>query len=265
MKKKNHSKTFLIIVIILSVLILFSMLTLATIFSFTNLRETKLWELLSSSKGIFIGLLVSIISNILSSVLFSKGLSTRINSLLQFILGRLNSTTQIIQDRLQKTVQNLVSVETQASRMSIILSKALYNSGSTLVIGFRNSIQILESMINILVNKLRGPKWYHNNENAIDPGLIEVSLAVTAVLIALPTYIEPRITAEQASLFNTFRFIGEAIPTITSIGLLNRYAKNKGAKSIHILLSPIEDGPFFFLGWSIVIGFVLIAIVFQLN
>jgi hypothetical protein len=106
--------------------------------------------------------------------------------------------------------------------------------------------------------KCHTPKWYHNNKDAIDPGLIEVSLAVTAVLIALPSFVDPSITVEQVNLIKGFRFFGEAIPTITSISLLDRYAKNKGAKSIHILLSPIEDGHSF--SRMVIVGFILITV-----
>lgn len=108
---------------------------------------------------------------------------------------------------------------------------------------------------------MKAPKWYHNNPDAIDPGLIEVAIAITAVIIALPSLVTLDISANQASLLKFFRFFGEFIPTVASISLLDRYAKNKGSKPKHILLAPIADGSFFLLGWSIVLVFLIISAV----
>ena len=88
-----------------------------------------------------------------------------------------------------------------------------------------------------------------------------MALAVTALTTALPSIITGQgIELPQSAGFRAVLVLGVLIPAFTSITLLNLYAKDKGSKSRHILLSPIADGPFFLLGWSIVIGPIAIAI-----
>ncbi len=112
--------------------------------------------------------------------------------------------------------------------------------------------------------KVQSPKWY-KKEGAIDIGLIEVAVASTAIIIALPFFVDipviPGLPIFRENEFEIVRAISVAIPTFASISLLNLYAKEKGSNSAHVLLGFFEDGPFFLLAWSIVIGYILIAFV----
>ena len=108
--------------------------------------------------------------------------------------------------------------------------------------------------------KIKAPKWYIKKPSTIEPGLIEVSVAITAATVVLPSLISLNTPEGYAIFLKCLCFLGQAVSAFTSIYLLDRYAKNKGTKSIHILFDPLSDGPFFFLGWSI----FLILIVFSL-
>ena len=119
----------------------------------------------------------------------------------------------------------------------------------------------INDLLEEVSKKIKAPKWYNKKASTIDPGLIEVSVAITAATIALPSLISPNNSAGFANLLMYLSFFGEAVSTFTSIYLLDRYAKNKGSKSKHILFDPFSDGPFFLLGWSIVIVFIIISIV----
>lgn len=109
--------------------------------------------------------------------------------------------------------------------------------------------------------RLKVPKWYRGT-GAIDPGLIEVSLAITAVIIAVPAFgSESGASYAQLGFFRPLFVVAEFISTYVSITLINLYAKDRGSTSIHVLLGPIVDGPFFLLSWAVILGFLIISVV----
>jgi len=62
--------------------------------------------------------------------------------------------------------------------------------------------------------------------------------------------------------YSWLRTISVAVPTTVSLWYIDLYAKDKGSKSLFVLLSPIGDGPFFLLGWAIFLGSLFAIFVF---
>jgi hypothetical protein len=205
--------------------------------------------------NIFVAILVTVMRRVVERIIFlSRKIQDATFSFKIPLSALFNALIQQFGDQVSEVI-------VRVNRVVVIV--LLYISRVILVflsiLGRLLNISVVQPIV-FIIDKINKPKWYHKT-NAIDPGLVQVSLAVTAVLVALPSFISPNIYAQQANIFTNFRFLTEAIPTLISISLLDRYAKNKGSKSIHILLSPIDDGPFFFIGWSIVMGLVFIAVI----
>jgi len=244
----------LIGIIVLAVSVWFALNTLDSIW----------WESISrSAGGVIIGALIGALGSLLGYILrpLTEVLREKIQEFPSRLAAKIAIVSEFIRERIHAFSNTLLeAVGTQAAGILVAISSAAFAIASY-VSGFLGEICAIPlNLLASTASKFSAPKWYHH-EGAIDPGLIEVSLAVTTVLIALPSFVNPNIPVDQANFIKAFRFLGELIPTFTSISLLDRYAKSKGAKSVHILFSPIQDGPFFLLGWSIVIGFVVIAVI----
>ena len=185
-------------------------------------------------------------------ILIILGLVWAISKLIQLItpiLGKVD-TEQVI----------VVVISALVSVLSGILLNVLKPLFSILVTRIQkyvqNKIAEVSPRLTTLREKISGffnkPKWY-KTPNAIEPGLIEVSIAVTAVLVALPV--------PEVSVMKVLKLTSEIISIIISIGMLNRYAQSKGSTT-HILINPFENGPVFFLGWSILFALIFLGLVF---
>ncbi|MBN8579935.1 MAG: hypothetical protein J0L96_04625 [Anaerolineae bacterium] len=197
--------------------------------------------------GVVFGVIVNI---------FIEWLSTRIlGNRYMKLVAVLNNLAENVQSSFESIAQSLRDqIDDQSSKFVEIITSfsidlSLFTSNILVSI-----INAPPQFISSIVSKLRAQKWYHQ-KGAIDPGLIEVSLAVTAVIVASPSIIETIFTTD---FFLWLRFIAEAVSIFTSISLLNLYSRDKGAVS-HILIAPFENGPFFFLGWSIILGLVILG------
>jgi len=176
------------------------------------------------------------------------------------LLSVARNTPPAIQERLAVLTDKLSIPETGVMGLVSAVSLSTLGVLSSIATFLGKVITPIGRWLAKGLHKLRVPKWYQSGV-VVDPGLIEVALAVTALTTALPSIITSQgIELPQSAAFRAVLVLGVLIPAFTSITLLNLYAKGKGSKSRHILLSPIADGPFFLLGWSIVIGPIAIAI-----
>lgn len=208
--------------------------------------KAPLIAFLASVGGVLIGVLANILFDLIitriSGRIFAE-LAKALSELAENIQSFLASIARSLQGTINDQTNKFIEVTTK-----ITASLTLFVSDVLVAI-----ISIPPQIINNISGRLRHPKWYHQ-KGAIDPGLIEVSLAITAVIVAIPSIFE---SIPSSDLLIWLRFIGEAVSIFTSISLLNLYSRDKGANS-HILISPFDSGPFFFLGWSIILGLVSI-------
>jgi len=206
--------------------------------------------------GIVFGALVAIssVSLRLLRSLIQRGLvfvGERIPDRVRSYFDRVHSA---VKDSLELALNQVI----ETSRIGeYLLEEVLPAAGQVLARGWL----LIVAPIRAFWAKVKAPKWY-KDKGAIDPGLIEVSLAVTAIIIALPALVLREDVSEQRLIgLRLFRIASEAIPIGVSVNLIDLYAKDKGSRSYHVLLNPIEDGPFFFLSWAILVAFVIIAAV----
>lgn len=215
---------------------------IAYIRAFTN---TSTWT--QSFVGVLLGALFPILislsirflsrTNILQSRLFKE---------INLLFSRINTLVEKWLDSLQKQVSQVTRIwEKVVDRILLFVTNIILGLWGVIV-----------ALIKSLQSSIQTPKWY-KNQGAIDPGLIEVSLAITAIVIAVPVFANNALVGDS-----WLRIISVAIPTGVSLSFIDLYAKDKGSKSIFVLLSPIGDGPFFFLGWAILIVSFFAIIVF---
>lgn len=202
-------------------------------------------------------------TNVWWYTIFATILGVLVNLVFSLLVDLINN--KLLSDIL-KNIRNNISIESKKwfASVNLRISKISY-IGSYLVKKVIPSINsllskiwffLIVSPIKYLANRIIAPKWY-KQKGVIDPGLIEVSLAVTAIIIALPAF-------STANIFymGWFRIISVALSIYVSLSFIDLYAKDRGSTSSTVLLSPISDGPFFLLSWVIIIGALLAIIAF---
>lgn len=186
------------------------------------------------------GLTIGVLGNLLTN-LVSKNIRTL-------------ATLQKVDAFLERMIVSIKArISTAAHFWDAILNKIIL-FGSYVVLGI---YRFIASLLRSLQNKFLAPRWY-KNPNAIDPGLIEVSLAITAIVIAVPV-----LTDNQLVVNGWIRIISVAISTGVSLSLMELYAKQRGSRSFSILFSPFEDGPLFFLAWGVIVCTIFVVIAFM--
>jgi hypothetical protein len=168
---------------------------------------------------------------------------------LQAISQSLNRILSTIADWIERVRAGIIEVSRTGE---YLVEKVL----PAIVGGLTEALLLIAAPLESFWKELEAPKWYQE-KGAIDPGFIEVSLAVTAIVIALPALA----TGEVIEL-GWFRILSVALPTGVSILFIDLYAKDKGSSSLNVLLSPIGDGPFFLLSWAILMVSIFAIITF---
>ncbi len=249
--EKKRARIYLLIWVVALFLLLIFLANLMPKYvgalNFLVANKNMLIGLLTSIGGLVTGVVVNILLAYVPKIV-DAGLENLANALMD-----LAKLTRSSLEKLAKSLQN--QINNQTTKLFGIITA--FTASTTLFIR-----KILFFIIETSSQKIKGfvayskaPRWYRQ-KGAIDPGLIEVSLAVTAVIIAGPSLL----SSDTPTLTITvIRFVAEAMSIFTSISLLDLYSKDKGANS-NILLSPIESGPFFILGWSIIIGLIVLGL-----
>lgn len=217
--------------------------------------EPRIWT------EVIAGVLVAVILATLASL--QKLLSMSMQRCLKYILENIPDRVDRVRshfDRVHSAVKDsLELVRSQVIEVSRIGRYTLQVLTATGQVSAQVWLLIV-APIKAFWAKYKAPKWY-KNKGVIDPGLIEVSLAVTAIMVALPALVlGGNVSEQRLAGLGFLRIASLGIPTGVSINFINLYTKDKGSRSLHVLFGPIEDWPFFLLSWTILVVFAIFAL-----